>query len=727
MYAKILNQLTAPKPVSRRRFLLGAGAVAGGLAVGFRLPPAQAQEGETAPINPLNAYITIHPDNTVTVLSSQFDMGQGAWHGLASLVVEELGADWDQITVKGVNGNPAAYGNLTAGGAFQLSGGSSSVFTSFDRYRVAGATAREMLKAAAAKRWNVNVDSLVVSDGFVRNGDQAASFGDLVADAAQIPVPENVALKPREEWSTLGSDALRRFDTDPKTRGTFTYTGDVQIPGMLTAVMIHPPRFGATVKSFDGSKALARDGVEHVVAIHRGVAVVAKTMFDALQGKELVEVEWDESAAEKRGSDALLSAYRETVMNEPEVVARTEGDAPAAIKQATQMVEATYEFPYLAHAAMEPLNAVAHMRDDGVLDLYGGHQAPDLYQMIVSGMTELDMSNINLVIMPTGGGFGRRAVLDADVVTEAAMVAKAIDYSAPVKVQWTRENDTLGGRYRPATIHRVQAGLDENGNIVGWDSHIVSQSLIKGTAFDSGAEVDNTVVEGASNLPYAIDNLRVGATMPQVGVPVLWWRAVGSTHTAYAVETFIDELAAKAKKDPVDYRLAMLKDHPRHAAVLKLAAEKAGWGEALPEGRYRGVSLHESFKSYVAQVVEISIEDDLPKVHKVVCAVDCGIAINPDVVRAQMEGGIGFGLGAVLAEELTLKDGYVQQSNYDAYTPLRMNASPEVEVHIVDSDAGPTGVGEPGVPPIGPAVANAVRSATGKHVTTLPFQKGMRA
>jgi isoquinoline 1-oxidoreductase beta subunit len=411
-------------------------------------------------------------------------------------------------------------------------------------------------------------------------------------------------------------------------------------------------------------------------------------------------------------------------------VARNDGDAPKALAGAAKTVEATFRFPYLAHAAMEPLNAVARMNADGTLELWAGHQLPGLYQGIAAGVAGIKPEQVVLHIMKTGGGFGRRGTPDADIVAEAVMVAKAIGYKAPVKVQWTRENDMRGGRYRPAYVHRLKAGIDGSGKLVAWDHHIVGQSIVAGTPFQGLIRngIDQTSVEGASNLPYAIPNMHVGLTTTTVGVPPLWWRAVGSTHTAYATEAFLDQVAAEAGKDPLALRLALLKGHPRHAAVLKLAAEKAGWGKTLPAGRFMGLAVHESFHTYVAHVAEISMTGGEVKVHRVVAAVDCGTVVNPDVVKAQIEGGTGFGLGAMLAEELTLGiGGVVDQSNYDTYTPLRISAMPKVEVHILPSTEPPTGVGEPGVPSIGPAVANAIRRATGKPITTLPLTRGMQS
>jgi isoquinoline 1-oxidoreductase beta subunit len=713
---------------SRRGFIVGATAMAGGLLVGLRpLGVLAATDPGQEAANPLTGYVLITPDNKVTVLSSQFDMGQGSYHGIATLVVEELGADWSQIDVRGAAGNPKLYGNLAWGGAFQGTGGSSSMRSSFDRYRLAGAVARTMLVNAAAEEWSVAAGEILIAGGVLSHpSGKSATFGEVAAKAAGMPVPREVPLKERSAWKHIGDAALRRYDSPAKADGTHMFTTDVKLPKMLTAVVSHPPRFGGKVRTVDASEALQVRGVTDVVEIPRGVAVVAEHMWAAIKGREALRIAWDDTNAETRGSSEILADYRSEVGNAPTAIARAEGDAAAALAKAAKTIEATYEFPYLAHAPMEPLNSVCRMNADGTLEVWGGHQMPDLYRAICAKVAGIPAENITMHVMKTGGGFGRRGVPDADIVSESVMVAKAIGFRAPVKVQWTREDDMTGGRYRPAYVHSLKAGIDDDGRLVAWDHHIVGQSILKGTPFESAMivkGVDQTSVEGAANVPYEIPNLSVGLTTSDVRVPVLWWRAVGSTHTAYAVETFIDEIAETIGKDPFELRMELLKDHPRHARVLMLAAEKAGWSSPPPEGRHRGIALHESFHSVVADVVEVSIEGGEPRVHKVVVAVDCGTVINPDVVRAQMEGGTGFGLGSVLAEELTLKGGVVDQTNYDGYTPLRIDSMPEVEVHIVESDERPTGVGEPGVPTIGPAVANAVAAATGRRIRSLPLNQ----
>lgn len=722
---KKLEKRPAATP-SRRQFLIGTSAVAGGLIIGFgshaAAPAANAPKG---PMDPFQGYLRIDPDNTVTVLSSQFDMGQGSYHGLATLIVEELDASWDQIDVIGASGDTALYGNIAWGGAVQGTGGSTSIATSFDRYRNAGATARAMLVTAAAKSWSVPMSEIAVVDGVISHASgKTATFGELVGMAATLDVPTNVALKAPEEWKHIGKDSAPRFDTPSKTDGTHDFTIDIKLPGMLTAVMIHPPKFGATVASFDAAEAKTMPGVVDVVSTPRGVAVVAEHMWAALSAKDFVSVTWDESQAETRGSAQILAEYHELAKQAPKAMARNDGDVAGAMAMAAKTVEATFEFPYLAHAALEPLNAVVRRNDDGTIELWGGHQLAGVHQAVTAGIAGVDPSMVKLHVMKTGGGFGRRATPSGDIAAETVMVAKALDFKAPVKLQWTREDDMRGGYYRPAYVHKLKAGLDADGNIIAWDHHIVGQSIVAGTPFEGALVhngIDHTSVEGASNLPYAVPNMAVGLTTTDVKIPVLWWRAVGSTHTAYATECFLDEVAAAAGKDPLQLRLSLLKDKPRHVEVLKLAAEKAGFGQPLAAGRFHGLCVHESFASFVAEVAEISVEDGMPRVHKVTAAVDCGIPVNPDVIKAQVEGGIGFGLGAALGEQLTLVDGEVEEGNYDSYTPLRIDAMPEIDVHIVASNQSPTGIGEPGTPPIAPAVGNAFFKATGAMRHKLPF------
>lgn len=736
MIPKLMQSMALPARVeaSRRQFLLGALAAGTGIAVGYRLLSASpALAGEAQAGNDSHAfspYLTIGGDGKVTILSSQFEMGQGSYNGIATLVAEELDADWSTIDVKGAAGNIPAYGNIAFGGTMQGTGGSTSMSTSWERYRKAGAAARAMLIAAAAAEWKVDAAEITVENGVLSHpSGKSGGFGAYAAKATTMPVPADVKLKEPSAWKFIGNAELKRFDSARKANGTEQYTIDVKLPGMLTAVMIHPPLFGAKAKSFDASAARAIKGVVDVVETPRGIAVVGEHMWAAIKGREAVTVEWDESGAEKRGTAELMSTYRDLAGKTPAAFARKDGDAEAAFAAAAKVIEATFEFPYLAHAALEPLNAVARRNEDGTIEIWGGHQLPDVYQKLASEIAGVPVENVRLNVMKTGGSFGRRAVFDGDVVVEAVHVAKALGFRAPVKVQWTREEDTRAGRYRPAYLHRLKAGIDADGKLVAWSDHIVGQSIVAKTAWDGMVQngVDPTSVEGANNLPYAIQNQTVGLTTTDVRVPVLWWRSVGSTHTAFAAEAFLDEVAQAAGRDPLEFRLSMLEPQSRHATVLKLAAEKAEWQKPLPEGRFRGVAVAESFGSVVAQIAEVSTDGNGIKVERVVAAVDCGLAINPDQVRAQVEGGIGFGLSAILGEEITLTDGKVDQGNFDMYTPLRIDAMPKVEVHIVASSNPPSGIGEPGVPPIGPAVANAAFKALGKRIRVMPFAKSLNA
>ncbi|MGZ5842052.1 MAG: molybdopterin cofactor-binding domain-containing protein [Xanthobacteraceae bacterium] len=643
------------------------------------------------------------------------------------MVAEELDADWAQIRVESAPADASKYANL-AFGTIQGTGGSSAMANSWMQLRNAGATARAMLVAAAAAEWNVPAASLTVERGVVRHApsNRQATFGDLAAKAASQPAPDKVALKDPKDFKLIGQK-LPRVDIPGKTNGTAQFTIDVTFPNMLVAVLQRPPLFGATVKSFDATATKAVPGVVEVLQVPRGVAVVAKSFWAAKLGRDALKVAWDDSKAEKRGTAAIMAEYR-TLAEQPGKPARKEGDAAAALKGAAKLITATYEFPYLAHAPMEPLDAVVKLDADSC-EIWCGDQFQTVDQGNAAATAGLKPEQVKIHTLLAGGSFGRRANMGSDYIVEAVSVAKALGANGiPVKLQWTREDDIRGGLYRPLYLHRLEAALDNNGQLVGWQHRIVGQSIIAGTAFSAVMikdGIDGTSVEGAANLPYAVPNMSVELSTTETGVPVLWWRVVGSSHTAYATEAFIDEIAHAAGKDPFAFRQAMLEHHPRHKAVLELAAKAAGWGSPLPKGKGRGIAVAEAFGTYVAQVAEVTVAPNgKVKVDRVVCAVDCGTPINPDVITAQMEGGIGFGLGAALYGATTLKDGQVEQTNFDAYQVLRIDEMPKVEVHIVPSPEAPTGVGEPGVAPVGPAVANAVFAATGKRLRVLPFAVG---
>ncbi|CAE6721969.1 Isoquinoline 1-oxidoreductase subunit beta [Paraburkholderia nemoris] len=715
---------------SRRTFLKAAGAFAAvGLTIGFewagtgrRALAATMPDATFAP----NAFLRVAPDNSVTVIAKHVEMGQGAYTGIATIVAEELDANWQDVRVESAPADAKRYANL-AFGTIQGTGGSSAMANSWMQLREAGAKARAMLVSAAAAQWQVPASELTTLDGSVHHAatNRTATYGSLASAAARLPVPDTVTLKSPKDFRLIGHQ-LPRVDVPPKTNGTAQFTLDVTFPGMLVALLQRPPLFGATVKSFDASAAKAVPGVVSVVQVPGGVAVVAKGFWAAKQGRDALKVEWDDSKAEKRSSDAIMAEYRQ-LAEQPGMSARKDGDATKALAGAVKKISASYAFPYLAHAPMEPLDAVVKLTADSC-EIWAGDQFQTVDQANAAHAAGLDPQQVKIHTLYAGGSFGRRANTQSDYIVEAVSIAKALGANGtPVKLQWTREDDIHGGLYRPMYFHKLDAGLSADGKLVGWRHRIVGQSILAGTPFASVMVkngIDGTSVEGAANLAYAIPNVSVELTTTQTGVPVLWWRVVGSSHTAFAVEAFMDEAAHAARKDPFVFRRDLLAHEPRMRGVLELAAQKAGWDPAkpLPKGRGRGIAVAEAFKTFVAQVAEVSVDKDgNVKVERVVCAVDCGTPINPDVIAAQMEGGIGFGLGAALHSAITLKDGKVEQNNFDGYQVLRFAEMPKVEVHIVQSGEAPTGVGEPGVAPVGPAVANAIFAATGRRIHSLPF------
>jgi len=724
--------------MTRRVFLKSTAAAGAGLTLALCFGDALAQAsgpGKTvgsaaAGAFEPNAFLRIGRDNTVTVVVKHLEMGQGVYTGLPTLIAEELDAAWSQVRVEGAPADASRYNNLLWGPA-QGTGGSTAMANSFEQYRQAGAAARAMLVAAAAEQWKVPAESIQVKNGVVFHANgRKASLGELADAAAKQPVPATVKVKDAKDFVYIGKH-VPRTDSKAKSNGTAQFTQDVKLPDMLTAVVAHAPRFGQRLKAFDTNSVAGIPGVRYVVEVPTGVAIIATTFWAAKKGRDALKVEWDDASGFRGSSDAMVADYRKLAAT-PGKAARTDGDAAKAIDGAAKKLEAVFEFPYLAHAAMEPMNCVVKLTADAC-EIWNGEQFQTGDQMAIAQYTGLKPEQVRLNMLFAGGSFGRRANPASDYVLEAVSIAVALTRAGkpgiPVKLVWTREDDMKGGYYRPMYVHALKAGLDASGNVVGWHHRIVGQSIVAGTAFESMMAkdgIDVTSVEGASTLPYAIPNLAVELHSPKLPVPVLWWRSVGSTHTAYSTETFVDELAAAAGKDPVAFRRAMLAKHPRHLAALELAAQKADWGKPLAAGkagekRARGVAVHESFGTVVAQVAEVTVKDNTFRVDRVVCAVDCGIAVNPDIVRAQMEGGIGFGLSAALYGKVTLKDGLVEQSNFHDYPLLRINEMPAIDVHIVPSAEKPSGVGEPGVPVIAPAVANALAAATGKRVRALPL------
>lgn len=710
-----------PQPTTNRRGFLKLVAVSGaGLAIGIA-PEASVATSEPVQQHTVNAFVRIGSDDTVTVMIKHLEMGQGTYTGLATLVAEELDADWARVRSVSAPADAGKYKNLLFG--MQGTGGSTAIANSFMQMRQAGAAARAMLVAAAAERWQVPAAEIAVAEGVLSHASgQRARFGELADAAARqaVPAADSLALKDPADFRLIGHTVARK-DVG-KTDGSAVFTQDMQLPGMLTAVVAHAPRFGAAVASVDDKAALAVDGVERVVALPAAVAVLGRDFWSAKKGRDALQVEWDQSAASRASSAELEREYR-ALAKTAGLVARSDGDVEAALQGAAQKLQAEYAFPYLAHATMEPLNCVVQVGEDGV-DVWNGDQMQTLDQGAVAQVCAVPPEQVRIHTLYAGGSFGRRANPVADYVVEAAMIAKAVP-GTPVKMVWTREDDMRGGFYRPQYVHRLEAALDDEGQVQGWRQRVVGSSILIGTPFESFLVkdgIDNSSVEGASTLPYQLPGLQVEVHNTAPGVPVLWWRSVGHTHTAFSTECFVDELAAAAGEDPLAWRRKRLAGHPRHLGVLELAAEKAGWGEPLPEGRARGIAVHESFSSFVAEVAEVSVRDGQIRVERVVCAVDCGLAINPDVVRAQMEGGIGYGLSAALGSEITLVDGEVQQSNFHDYDTLRIDQMPQIEVHIVPSAEPPTGVGEPGTPVIAPAVANAVAALTGQRLRRLPLK-----
>jgi len=715
-----------------RRDVLRAGA-SGALVIGFHFTPAgraRAAEAEVASNLAPNAFVRIGADDSVTVIAKHLEMGQGTYTGLATILAEELDADWAHVKVEAAPADASRYNNLSFG-TMQGTGGSSAMANSWMQLRQAGAAARAQLVAAAASQWNVPAGEITVKQGVVSHAGSGkkARFGELVATAVTLEPVKDAPLKDPKTFTLVGKQKLPRKDTTDKTNGKAVFTQDIRLPGMLTAVVAHPPRFGAKPKSFDATASRKVRGVVDVVMIDTGVAVLAKGFWAAKKGRDALKVEWDESSAMAQGSEELVAEYRR-LLDEPGSVAGKQGDADAAFRKAGSVARVDYQFPYLAHAAMEPLNCVIRRDKDGA-EMWNGEQFHTVDQAAVAGVLGLKPEQVRINTLYAGGSFGRRANPAADFPVECARIVKAIGGKAPVKLVWTREDDMRGGYYRPLYLHRIEAALDGRGELIAWRQRIVGQSILAGTPFEAFMVkdgVDATSVEGAANLPYHVPNLLVDLHSPRKTVPVLWWRSVGHTHTGFAVEAMIDQMAEAARADPVEFRLGLLSKHPRHAGVLKLAAEKAGWAKPLAAGktgekRGRGVAVVESFNSYVAEVAEVTVrEDGSFSVDRVVCAVDCGVAINPDVVRAQMEGGIGYGLSAALHGAITLKNGATEQSNFHDYQVLRINEMPKIEVHIVASGEAPTGVGEPGVPPLAPAVANAIAAATGKRLTSLPLK-----
>ena len=705
--------------VSRRRFLQSSAALGGVLVVGFFLPEGRGRfayaEEAKRPIAP-NAFVRIGKDGIVTVVVKHLEFGQGVTTSLPMILAEELECDWGKVRWELAPAAPE-YAHTAFG--IQMTGGSSSVWNSWDQLRTAGAQARTMLVQAAADQWKVKPEQCRAEKGFVIGpGNRRLSYGQLTQAASRLPVPASVALKPASQFTRIGT-ATRRLDSKEKASGKAIFGMDVRRKGLHTALLVRPPVFGARVKSLNADKVQKIAGVTHVINTPHGVAVVAEHFWAAKKGAEALEVEWNLGARADL-STASISAELRDAMKTPGAVAH-KAESADAMKSAAQIVEAEYEVPFLAHAPMEPLNCTVELRDDGA-EIWTGTQFQGVDLPAAAKALGLPVEKVTLHTMLAGGGFGRRANPVSDYVVQACEVARRA--KVPVKLVWTREDDIRGGFYRPAFVHRVRVGLDAQGAIAAWDHHLAGPSILADTPFEPMMVkngIDPTSVEGAADTPYAIPNLQVTLHTVDAGVPVLWWRSVGHSHTAFVMETMMDELAAKAGKDPVEFRRALLSAKPRVKNVLEVAAAKAGWGSPLPKGRARGIAVHESFGSVCAEVAEVSLVDGAPRVHRIVAAFDCGLVVNPLGVEAQVQSAIAFGLGAALFSEVTMEGGRVKQSNFHDYRVLRLSEMPAIEVHLTGGGEKPTGVGEPATPPVAPAVANALFALTGKRARRLPL------
>ena len=719
----------AASGISRRGFMKAGAVAGGGLVLGFFLPAAgrfaNAQQPPAKVYEP-NAFLHIAPDNTVTVQVNRLEFGQGVQTALPMLIAEDLDADWSQM-----RGALAPAGDQYKDPAFgiQMTGGSGSIAHSFNQYREIGAKARAMLIAAAAEQWKVAPDQVKTSKGMLLGpAGQKATYGAMADAAMKQPVPASVKLKDAKDFRIIGKP-VKRLDAKLKSSGKQQFGMDFKAPNSKVAVVARPPVFGAKVARFDASKAKAIKGVIEVLQVNTdrggsGVAVVADGYWQAKQGRDALEIEWDTSGVEKISSDKQLAEYKALAakLGLPVKQADTSRLAGAAKK-----ITAVYEFPYLAHAPMEPLNCVVDLRADACT-VWAGSQFQTIDQGAIAATAGLKPEQVTLNTMMAGGGFGRRAVPTSDYLVEAVNIAKAWKAAGktdPVKVIWSREDDIRGGYYRPSHVHRAELGFDDKGNLLAWDHVIVGQSIVSGTPFEGMMVkngVDATMVEGMGE-PYEVP-MNLTAHTVKGNVPVLWWRSVGSTHTAFVMETLIDEAAHAAKMDPVAYRKKMIGEkHTRHHAALELAVAKSGYGKKpLPKGQAWGVAMHESFNTVIAYVVTASVKDGVPKLHKVTAGVHCNQPVNPLTIEAQIQGAALMGLGMTLpGAAITLKDGVVEQQNFSDYTVARMPDMPVIDVHIVPSNDPPTGMGEPGLPPLAPAFANAIFQLTGKRLRKLPF------
>jgi len=698
--------MTATVPgMKRREFLQLSGALGAGLLIACRATRTELPRAS----GDVNAWVHIGTDDQITIAVSESEMGQGTMTAFAMIVADELEADWQHVQAVHALANQAAYGN-------QSTGGSTSIRIGYDSIRAAGAAARELLVAAAAQTWQVSARDCVAERGTVTHAasGRTASYGSLADLASQLPLPRKPAFKDPATYRYIGTP-IKRLDSHDKVTGRAVFGLDANVPGHLVAQVVRPPVLGGAVKSFDPAAAKAVPGVVDVLEIPHGIAIVAENFWAARQGRQALTAEWDPKEWGDLSSEHITGMLREIVGSG--AVARDDGNAERAAAAAPTRIEAVYEAPYLAHATMEPMNCTAHVRPDGC-DIWVGTQAQTSSVRVAAEITGLDPAQITLRTLYLGGGFGRRS--QTDFVADAVLLSKAT--GKPVQVVYTREDDMHAGWYRPVAYNAFAAGLDADGWPVAWTHRIAGASIVEQFGrLENG--IDDSSVEGAANLPYDIANVHVTYARPDLPVTTWWWRSVGSSQNAYVTECFLDELARAGKHDPFAYRQRLLRNQPRHLRVLETVAEKIGWGGAPAEGHALGIAVHACFGSWVANAVDVSL-DDVPRVHRVVCAVDCGQAINPDTIAAQMDSGIMYGLSAALWGEITFANGQPTQSNFHNYRIVRMREAPRVETHIVNSGDAHGGIGEPGTPCIAPAVCNAILALTGNPVRKLPIRMG---
>jgi isoquinoline 1-oxidoreductase beta subunit len=711
--------------LSRRGFLKASAGVAGAWIVGFhwsaKTPEALAKTEGAAAAYPPNAFIQIAPDNSITILINKLEMGQGVNTSLAQLIAEELECDWEKIHSVSAPVNPVY--NHTARPT-QMAGGSSSVRSSYDQHRTIGAAMREMLIGAAAKKWDVPRGECHAENGAVVHAKKGRlTYGELAEAASRETYPHDVKLKSPKDFKVIGK-SVRRVDAKEKSTGKAVFGLDVKIPNMLYVMVARSPVRGGKITSLDDGAAKKVKNVVDVVRFDESVAVLAKNTWAAKQGRDALNVTWDAQGRDTFSHESLANDFRSQFKNAG-VEVEKRGDPEKGFKTAVNHWTMEYEFPYLAHACLEPMNCTINY-DGKKAEIWAGHQMPTADRDAAAKVLELDPGKVEVHSVYAGGSFGRRANKDCDYAREAAQLAKIV--KKPLKIVWTREDDFAGGYYRPLTLHRVALGLNRHGELAGWKHQIVGQSILSGSPMAGGKkmDVDPTVVEGVSGTAYALPQFHVSLQLPSTDVTTLWWRSVGHTHTAYVMETMIDELAHYQKKDPMALRKQLLRSSPRHLAVLNLLEAKSGWGKKRKTGRALGLAIHESFNSVVGHVAEVSYAKGALKIHRIVSAVHCGIPVNPEGAKSQVEGGIIFALSAALYGEMTFDKGRVTTTNFDRYRLVRLHEAPEVEVHLVPSDAPPTGLGEPGVPPTAPAVANAIFKLTGKRLRKLPFTRELK-